>query len=95
LIAGEMPDFLPLFLEYLSTQSDEEVHELLGQTLHIVANLRTRLQKRDSIYANAMLALEAIAGIDSAAAGTRPVARTARPRSGRPQGARRRLEPKR
>lgn len=60
---GEMPDFLPLFLEYLSTQSDEEVHELLGQTLHIVANLRTRLQKRDSIYANAMLVLEAIAGI--------------------------------
>jgi len=59
---GEMPDFLPLFLEYLSTQSDEEVHELLGQTLHIVANLRTRLQKRGSIYANAMLALEAIAG---------------------------------
>lgn len=60
---GEMPDFLPLFLEYLSTQSDAEVHDLLGQTLHIVANLRTRLQKRDSIYANAMLALEAIAGI--------------------------------
>ena len=59
---GEMPDFLPLFLEYLSTQSDAEVHELLGQTLHIIANLRTRLQKRGSIYANAMLALEAIAG---------------------------------
>jgi nitrate reductase delta subunit len=60
---GEMPDFLPLFLEYLSTQSDQEVHELLGQTLHIVANLRARLQKRGSIYANAMLTLEAIAGI--------------------------------
>jgi nitrate reductase delta subunit len=60
---GEMPDFLPLFLEYLSTQSAQEVHDLLGQTLHIVVNLRTRLQKRGSIYANAMLALEAIAGI--------------------------------
>lgn len=60
---GEMPDFLPLFLEYLSTQSSEEVHELLGQTLHIIANLRTRLQKRGSIYANAMLTLETIAGI--------------------------------
>lgn len=61
---GEMPDFLPLFLEYLSTQSEQEVHDLLGQTLHIVANLRTRLQKRGSIYANAMLALEAIAGME-------------------------------
>lgn len=59
---GEMPDYLPLFLEYLSTQSEAEVHELLGQTLHIVANLRTRLEKRGSIYANAMLVLEAIAG---------------------------------
>jgi nitrate reductase delta subunit len=59
-----MPDFLPLFLEYLSTQSDAEVHELLGQTLHIVAAISgPGCKKRDSIYANAMLALEAIAGI--------------------------------
>lgn len=58
----EMPDYLPLFLEYLSTQSAEEVHNLLDQTLHIVSALRTRLQKRGSIYANAFLALEAIAG---------------------------------
>lgn len=60
--AREMPDFLPLFLEYLSTQSAEEVHNLLGQTLHILSALRARLQKRDSIYANALLVLEAIAG---------------------------------
>lgn len=60
--AEEMPDFLPLFLEYLSTQSSDEVHNLLGQTLHILSALRARLQKRDSIYANALLVLEAIAG---------------------------------
>lgn len=60
--AEEMPDFLPLFLEYLSTQSSEEVHNLLGQTLHILSALKARLQKRDSIYANAFLVLEAVAG---------------------------------
>ncbi len=60
--AEEMPDFLPLFLEYLSTQSAAEVHSLLDQTLHILSALRARLQKRDSIYANALLVLEAIAG---------------------------------
>lgn len=60
--AEEMPDFLPLFLEYLSTQSADEVHNLLEQTLHILSALRARLQKRDSIYANALLVLEAIAG---------------------------------
>ncbi|VAW21051.1 Respiratory nitrate reductase delta chain [hydrothermal vent metagenome] len=59
--AKELPDFLPLFLEYLSTQSDEEVHNLLGQTLHVICAIRQRLQKRKSIYANAFLALEAIA----------------------------------
>jgi nitrate reductase delta subunit len=58
----ELPDFLPLFLEYLSTQSPVEVHELLAQTLHIVVALRERLQKRGSIYANALLALEALSG---------------------------------
>lgn len=63
--AKELPDYLPLFLEYLSTQSPEEVHNLLGQTLHILSALRARLQKRDSIYANALLALEAIAGTEA------------------------------
>ena len=67
--AKELPDYLPLFLEYLSTQSNEEVHNLLTQTLHILVALRERLQKRSSIYANALLALEAIAGgkVDAAA----------------------------
>lgn len=60
--ASELPDFLPLFLEYLSTQSPEEIDNLLSQTLHVVAALRGRLQKRDSIYANALLALEVISG---------------------------------
>lgn len=63
--ARELPDFLPLFLEYLSTQSAEEVRNLLGQTLHIVTALRTRLQKRGSVYANAFLAIETIAGIEA------------------------------
>lgn len=60
--AQELPDYLPLFLEYLSTQSAEEINNLLGQTLHIIAALRARLQKRGSIYANAFLVLEALAG---------------------------------
>lgn len=63
--ARELPDYLPLFLEYLSTQSPEEVLNLLGQTLHIIAALRARLQKRGSIYANALLVIEAIAGIEA------------------------------
>jgi len=56
--AKELPDFIPVFLEYLSTQSGEEVNNLLGQTLHIMVAIRQRLQKRKSIYANAFLAIE-------------------------------------
>lgn len=59
--AKELPDYLPLFLEFLSTKQPTEAAELLGQTVHILAALRERLKNRDSIYANAFAVLEAIA----------------------------------
>lgn len=57
----ELPDFLPLFLEYLATRSQVEAREMLTQTLHIITAIRERLKKRKSIYANVFLALEAFA----------------------------------
>ncbi|MGI9352879.1 MAG: nitrate reductase molybdenum cofactor assembly chaperone [Rhizobiaceae bacterium] len=57
----ELPDYLPLFLEYLATRTESEAQEMLSQTLHIVSALRKRLKKRKSIYANVFLALEAFA----------------------------------
>lgn len=59
--AKELPDYLPLFLEFLATRSPEEVHDLLGQTLHIYSALAERLRKRDSVYANAFTVLETLA----------------------------------
>ncbi|MCB1462681.1 MAG: nitrate reductase molybdenum cofactor assembly chaperone [Nitratireductor sp.] len=59
--ARELPDYLPMFLEYLSMKPAAEAAELLGQTAHIVAALRERLKKRNSIYANAFAVLEAMA----------------------------------
>lgn len=61
--APEMPDYLPMFLEFLSTRSDEEARHLLGETLHIIAAIRQRLQKRGSLYATAFVALESLAGV--------------------------------
>lgn len=49
----ELPDYLPLFLEFLSLQSEQEARELLTRILHIVTALHERLQGRKSIYANA------------------------------------------
>ncbi len=59
--AKEMPDYLPMFLEYLSTLPADEATELLGQTKHILTVLKERLKKRKSIYMNAFTVLEAIA----------------------------------
>lgn len=59
--ARELPDYLPLFLEYLSLRPQADVAELLGQTAHILAALKERLRKRKSIYRNAFAVLEALA----------------------------------
>jgi nitrate reductase molybdenum cofactor assembly chaperone NarJ/NarW len=48
--AAELPDFLPLFLEYLSTRPLREACEMLGQPAHIFAALAERLRKRQSAY---------------------------------------------
>lgn len=48
--AAELPDFLPLFLEYLATRPLGEACETLGQPAHIFAALAERLRKRQSPY---------------------------------------------
>jgi len=59
--AAELPDFLPLFLEFLSTQPRREAYELLGQTGHILAALAERLRKRHSAYEAVFRALVGLA----------------------------------
>jgi nitrate reductase molybdenum cofactor assembly chaperone NarJ/NarW len=57
----ELPDFVPLFLEFLSTQPRHEAYELLGQPAHIFAALAERLRKRQSAYEAVFRALTALA----------------------------------
>jgi len=59
--ANELPDFLPLFLEYLSTRPLAEACEMLGQTAHILVALAERLKKRTSPYEAVLRALAAVA----------------------------------
>lgn len=59
----DMPDYLPMFLEFLSTRSNEEARHLLGETVHIISAIGQRLQKRGSLYATAFNALESLAGV--------------------------------
>lgn len=67
--ASELPDYLPLFLEYASTRQPAEAIELVGQPGHVFAALHERLQKRDTPYASVFAALLALtkARLDAAA----------------------------
>jgi nitrate reductase molybdenum cofactor assembly chaperone NarJ/NarW len=65
--ATELPDFLPLFLEFLSARPLAEAKDLLGEAAHILATLAERLEKRHSSYAAVFRALIAIAAVDSIA----------------------------
>lgn len=47
---SELPDFLPLFLEFASTRTPADAIELIGQPGHVLAALRERLAKRGSPY---------------------------------------------
>lgn len=62
---AELPDYLPMFLEFLSALDPAEARDLLGQTVHILEALRERLEKRESHYAAIFAALVLLAGSES------------------------------
>jgi len=61
LAAGELPDFLPAFLEYLALLPDAEARQRLSQPIHIIAAIGRRLAERQSPYAAVFTALERLA----------------------------------
>lgn len=60
--ASELPDYLPMFLEFLSTLPAAEATQLLGEPLPIIGAIKARLEKRESPYAIVFDALETVAG---------------------------------
>lgn len=58
----ELPDYLPLFLEFLSTQGRDNAVSWLLDMEHILALLQCRLEKRGSDYALLFQLLLSIAG---------------------------------
>jgi len=60
-IEGELPDYLPLYLEFLSLLPPSEARRRLGDVAHILEALAVRLRERDSVYAGLFEALVALA----------------------------------
>ncbi|MDT9599898.1 nitrate reductase molybdenum cofactor assembly chaperone [Sphingosinicella rhizophila] len=65
--ASELPDFVPVFLEFASCLPPAEAREMLGQPAHVFAALAERLDKRQSPYAAIFHALVSLAGVRPAA----------------------------
>ncbi|WP_413791356.1 MULTISPECIES: nitrate reductase molybdenum cofactor assembly chaperone [unclassified Pseudomonas] len=60
----ELPDYIPLYLEYLSTREAIEAREGLADVAHLLALLAARLDERESAYASCFRALLQIAGAE-------------------------------
>ena len=62
LAEGELPDYLPVVLEFASTQPPREARAFIGEIAHILNALLAALQQRQSAYAAIPNALLELAG---------------------------------
>ena len=62
LAEGELPDYLPAVLEFISTQPPREARAFLAEMAHIFNAIFGALRQRDSAYASVLGALLELAG---------------------------------
>jgi len=62
LSTGELPDYLPVVLEYLSCRDLAEARDVLSDCAHLLKVIARALMTRNSAYASVMQALLVIAG---------------------------------
>ncbi|MFB0948840.1 MAG: nitrate reductase molybdenum cofactor assembly chaperone [Burkholderiaceae bacterium] len=51
-MADELPDYVPLFLEFLSECTPSEAQTLLGEAVHVLAHIGHKLKGNESLYAS-------------------------------------------
>lgn len=61
-VTSELPDHLPVLLEFLSLRPGSEAREILADAAHILAALNERLVRRESPYAPVFAGLLQLAG---------------------------------
>lgn len=60
---SELPDHLPVLLEFLSTRSASEAQDILADAAHIFEAMRERLARRESPYGGLFAALLELAAV--------------------------------
>jgi nitrate reductase delta subunit len=63
--ASELPDYVPLFLEFLSLLPTDQALELLGDAVHVLATIGRKLDSNGSPYATAFQVLEALSPVEA------------------------------
>lgn len=48
--ANELPDYLPLFLEYLAVCDTQKSTELLGEAIDVIGHIEAKLSANNSVY---------------------------------------------
>jgi nitrate reductase delta subunit len=71
--ASELPDYVPLFLEFLSLLPADEALALLGDAVHVLATIGRKLDANGSPYATAFQVLEALSPVAAQALAEPPV----------------------
>jgi nitrate reductase delta subunit len=64
-ISTELPDHLPVLLEFLATRPAPEAREMLADAAHIFDTISNRLARRDSVYAAVFAALRQLSGANT------------------------------
>ena len=59
--SNDLPDHLPLFLEFLSETAEAEAQDLIEQTSHVLEAIRLRLEKRKVSYASVLSCIQVLA----------------------------------
>ena len=63
--SSELPDYVPLFLEFLSLLPADEALVLLGDAVHVIATVGRKLDANGSPYATAFQVLEALSPVEA------------------------------
>lgn len=59
----DLPDYVPLFLEFLSQVEPEEADRLLGDAIHVLAHIGSKLEANGSPYAGVFQALRLLTSV--------------------------------
>jgi len=60
---NELPDYLPMFMEYLSCCSFDEAQDLLGDAIDVISLIGLKLKQRNSPYAYVFMAIETLSSV--------------------------------